>query len=356
MKNPGVCQTLRSEFIIAALAIIHCGIAISGEVTVIHSSDHLWTGLAMDSEGTTLVCFPDWGLDSPLDVAELSGDGMDPWPDSSWNSWDGELPPGNSFVSVQSVYYDSDGLFWILDTGNPGMSGIVEGGARLLSFDASTDTLVAAYDIPLGVLAPSSYPNDVRIDHGRDVAYITDSGDGAILVLDLDSGTARRLLDHHPSTEAEEMAISPGGTDWVGPDGFSPRIEADGIALSPDGSHLYYHALTGRSLYRIPADILCDASASEEQVAGAVEFVCDTGPCDGMIFGPEGTLYVTLLDFSGVGAVDPVTGEMEIVVSDPEIRWPDSFTLDPPGRICFTTSQIHLLPDPGQQYRVYRLE
>jgi hypothetical protein len=45
----------------------------------------------------------------------------------------------------------------------------------------------------------------------RQVAYLTDSGAGAIVVVDLAAGTGRRLLAGHPSTRSEEITLTIGG-------------------------------------------------------------------------------------------------------------------------------------------------
>ena len=132
------------------------------------------------------------------------------------------------------------------------------------------------------------------------MAYLTDSGLGAILVTDLGSGKSRRLLDHHPSVKAEKIDVVINGSPWRRPGGGVPSVHADGIALSPDRSPLSFQALTGRTLYRIPTAYLRDAALTPEELGRKVEKVGITGPADGLEFVPDGTLYLTSLEDNAV--------------------------------------------------------
>ncbi len=50
-----------------------------------------------------------------------------------------------------------------------------------------------------------TYLNDIRFSPDGKTGYITDSGTrGAIIVVDLEAGTAFRALDGHPSTQMEK--------------------------------------------------------------------------------------------------------------------------------------------------------
>jgi hypothetical protein len=51
-----------------------------------------------------------------------------------------------------------------------------------------------------------SYLNDVRLDTKTGHAFITASGTGMLIVVDLKSGKARRQLANNPSTKHEPEA------------------------------------------------------------------------------------------------------------------------------------------------------
>jgi sugar lactone lactonase YvrE len=115
-------------------------------------------------------------------------------------------------------------------------------GPKLVNVDLKTNTNKVSRVIPFGpdIAKSDSYLNDVRVDlRNNDTAYLTDSGMGGIVVLDLSTGAARRPLDGHPFVLAEpNVSIVIDGKPVLGPDGTAPQTNSDGIALSPDGEYL----------------------------------------------------------------------------------------------------------------------
>ena len=78
-------------------------------------------------------------------------------------------------------------------------------------------------------------------------------------------------------------------------------------------THLYWYALTGRSLYRIPAEVLLNKSLTAVQVAAQVEKVTDTEPMDGMTFDAACNLYLSAIQPNAVIRIDPA-GKQERMV------------------------------------------
>lgn len=321
------------------------------------SSAKQWTGLTMSEDGRLFVNYPRWSADVPVSVAEIVDGEPMPYPDTEMNSWTADRgDAAEQFVCVQSVVADGHGSLWILDPANAGFRGVVEGGAKLIRMRLETSEAERVYRYAAPVIKASSYLNDVRIDLDAGFAYITDSGDGAIIVTNLESGESRRLLDDHVSTEAEDVVLTIEGNEWRLADGSPPKVHADGIALTPDRNYLYYQALTGRTLYRIPTAALRDETIGDDELSGKVETAGDTGAADGLIFGRDGRLYISALEENAIRRFDPATGDVEIVVRDERIKWPDTFTLDPRGRVMFTTAQIHLGAGATEPYRIFRIE
>lgn len=309
--------------------------------------DRQVTGVTVAPDGRMFVCFPYWSEDQDLAVAEVLEDGsLRAYPDTEWNSFRLGEDVDDAFarfICVQSVVADDEGSLWVLDPAAPMFEGPIEDGPKLVRIDLTTDTVRRVIPFEASVAPQGSYLNDVRIDTQRDFAYITDSGLGAIIVVDLDTGEARRLLDDDDSTKAEDIEIVIEGKPWTGPDGKTPAIHADGIALSPDRDWLYYHALTGRTLYRVPTEVLRDRDAAPDAVAAAVENLGQDVVCDGIIMDAAGNLYLTALEDNAI-VRRGVDGTLTTLVRHPELRWPDTFSIGPDGVLYVSVSQIHLMP------------
>jgi uncharacterized protein (TIGR02246 family) len=323
---------------------------------VVAESDRLWTGVAVAPDGRIFVNYPRWFEDPPFSVGVLNKDGgVRPYPDAEWNRWEPSLPAGERFVSVQSVHVDTDGFLWILDPANPGFQGVVAGGAKLVQVDPKTDKVVRTIHFDETAAPTQSYLNDVRIDTRTRTAYLTDSGLGALVVVDLASGTSRRLLADHPSTKSEGVALTIGGKEWRPAGGAVPQVHSDGLALDPAGEHLYYQALSGRTLYRVPTAALRDARLPAADLGARVEKIGETGAADGILFGRDGKLYLSAVEEDAVKRFDPATRRIETVVRDPRLAWPDSFAAGPDGSLYLTICQLHRMPEPGGPWRIFRI-
>jgi len=301
-------------------------------------------GVTISKTGRLFVNIPRW-VDKPdPSVAEIAVDGsLLPYPNSEINQWDGQ--PGDSarthFVCVQSVVADEDDL-WILDPAAPMFGDVVSSGPKLLRVSLTTNTVTRTYSFDQVTAPNRSYVNDVRLAYGH--AFITDSGLGAIVVLNLATGQARRLLDQHASTKAE-VGVEPniGGKPWKFADGTTPQVHSDGIAIDPKREYLYYKALTGRTLYRVPITALLDESLSAEALGDRVERVGEPGPTDGLEFDAKGNLYLTALEENAIRVLTQ-DGRIQLLASAGDFLWPDTITISGQGDLLFSATQFHLMP------------
>ncbi|TNC68797.1 L-dopachrome tautomerase-related protein [Rubellimicrobium roseum] len=306
--------------------------------------DHQVTGVAATEDGRVFVNFPRWTEDAPVSVAEvLEGGRLRPYPDEKWNAWRNakatEMPVGEHFVCVQSIVPDGRGNLWVLDPGAPGNERILEGAPKLVRIDLSTDTVTKVIPVAGDVALQGTYLNDIRFSPDGRWGYVTDSGArGAIIVIDLESGEGFRALDGHSSTQPEgDVTVEVDGKPLTRPDGRQPMFAADGIALSLDGGTLYWQALTGRTLYSIGTDLLRPGVAEAEREAG-LRTVATTHVADGLWMSRAGTLYITSPGDNGITRL--VGDRVETVLTDSRLRWPDTFSEGPDGRIYVTASHI----------------
>ncbi|MGB6121307.1 MAG: L-dopachrome tautomerase-related protein, partial [Bacteroidota bacterium] len=183
-------------------------------------SNDQWTGVAASHDERLFVCFPRWSPTLQTSVAEIGFENgvarsLVPYPDNEWNTWNASASPQDHFVCVQSIYVDGENAFWILDPANPMFSGVVQGGAKLLKLDLQTNRVIQTFLFDSLVAPAASYLNDIRVDTEHDVAYVTDSGLGAIIVVDLRTGVSRRVLYDHSSTKAERVVLTIDGRGWA---------------------------------------------------------------------------------------------------------------------------------------------
>jgi sugar lactone lactonase YvrE len=313
--------------------------------------EHQVTGVTVSERGRLFVNFPRWTEDSPVSVAEVMKDGsVRPYPNEQWNAWRNvkrdELDPSSHWVCVQSVVADGRGSVWVVDPAAPAVDGLVPGGPKLVRIDLATDRVAQVIRFGQDVAIPGSYLNDVRFSKDGKHAFLTDAGQrGALVVVELASGKARRVLDGHPSTQPEKgVVVKTDGKPLRYPDGRPVLFAADSIALSSDGAWLYWKALTGTTLYRIRTAALTDRGMAVENVSSQVQPYGKIGPTDGLWIGRgTDTLFITSIEDNAIKARDLAqgpSGGLRTVVQDARLRWPDTFSEGPDGSLYVTTSRI----------------
>ncbi len=349
------------------------------------------TGVAVSHKNRIFVTFPRWGDPVPFTVAEVVGGRAVPYPNAEINAWPGL---GNEhadvfgyhsgrerglnethFVSAQAVVVDAVDRLWVLDSGAPMQKLALLGAPKLVCIDLATNKVIRNISLDL-VAGKNSYMNDVRFDlrvgtravpdiiHGT--AYISDSskeGPNGLVIVDLASGIAWRKLNNHPSVRAEPgfitFAMGRPMYDTVPtlpPSPFS--VGVDGIALSADGSRLFYSAISSNKLYSVSTAALRNRGLSTEKVAETIQTVIAKQPSDGLEADAAGNIYATDVTSGGVIKIAPapaVAGGYLIttLIHDPRMMWPDTLCLADNGYLYIMTNQLFLQPTlhSGTDYR-----
>lgn len=235
------------------------------------------TGVTVSLRGRIFVNFPKWGDEVAFTVAEIRDGKSLAYPDEGMNQ-NNPQDRAAAFMSVQSVVVDPADRLWILDTGSPLFQPTEYGGPKLVCVDLTEDKVIQKILFQQDVALPTTYLNDVRFDLRRGskgMAFITDSaqkGPNGIIVVDLASGESWRRLHDHASTKAEKLqTFLPivEGRPFLEhqPDGSVKQgasMGSDGIAISSDGTRLYYCPLGSRKLYSVDTDALCDRSLDDK--------------------------------------------------------------------------------------------
>lgn len=322
-------------------------------------------GVAVAPGGRVFGVYPRWD-DNPVNpIAEVGPNGsVKPYPNGEWVKWNESVKnePAKHWICPQAATVDRNGTLWVLDPAAPGLKATVPGGPKLVQIDPKTNQVVQTIVFDEQVAPRNSYLNDVRIDNEHNHAYITESAQGGIVVVDLKTRKARRLLTNHPSVKPEDIQLVVEGNRMVDAQGKPMKIASDGIALSRDNKHLYYHALTGYTLYRIPTEALRNANLSEAQLGQQVESLGKTPATDGMEIDDAGNVYFTAFEQNALVRRTP-DGKLEELVKDPRLQWPDSYFFTPEGTVYVTTSAIHKTPTwnkgvskKDQPYRIFKMQ
>lgn len=296
-------------------------------------------GVAETTDRRVFVDFPRIDPSQPNpSIAELGPNGaVLPWPGGAWNAWKPGSDPAHAFVSVNAIHAGPHGLLYVVDNGAVGFIGHapVPGAAKIVALDPAKNAVVRVYPLGPDVLKPRSAPDDIRF-HGER-AYVTDAGAPGLIVLDLETGRARRVLDRDPSTTAQRPAIVDGAILRT-PDGKPAAIHADQLEVSPDGRTLYMQPLPG-PMYRLDTKLLDDPSTPPGALSKAVQFWYDTPSLGGTAIDSEGNLYLADLGTDSILRLAP-DRKLGLVVRDPRLHWADALAFDGQGNLLVPVPQL----------------
>jgi len=332
-------------------------------ITVFQDNNRQFTGIALSSSGRLFLVYPCWLDEHTHSLVEVMADGkVKPYPDEKWNSWKKGEPGKEKFVCAQAAYVDSQENLWIVDPASPQMEGVVEGGAKLVRISLKDNRVERVYPLDSQLAPKESYINDVAVDTKRQVAYLTDSGIGALVLLNLKNGKGKRFFEKHQATLSDSSYIFKVNGKELANEKGPVKIHSDGIALSPDGRYLYFKPLTDIKLSRIETKWFFDRKLKAEKVADKIERLGTVCITDGMAVDRRGNLYLGDITHREIIRYEP-DGKTEIIFKDDRLLWPDSFALSKDNYLYMTCSQIHLMPwfNEGKSlrtspYTVYKLK
>ncbi len=327
------------------------------------SAKTLLAGVHVDHRGTVYVSTPRW-LDARVPatlsrvVVQNGAPMLVPVPSREANA----LGAPGALQDVLGFAIDSKHRMWILDMGwVAGVDPTPDGAEKLVVIDLDTGKEVARYAFPDSVAdRKTSFLNDLAIDERRGLAYISDSGNrsgsptaSGIIIYDLASNTARRVLDRDPHLQDDPARTLVVAGEPVFP-GNRLAVGINGIALSPDGERLYWSITTGDAIYDAKAAELRDPHA-QIHVHGPQRI---GGGSDGITVDKRGRVYVTNLAASAVQVLDH--GTTKTIASGPAFAWPDTLAWDDHGRLYVSTNHLNhgfagTLDFTQTNFRIFRI-
>lgn len=252
-----------------------------------------------------------------------------PWPDGRVQQRLFDTPLG--------VVADRQGRLWVIDHGNHGLRE-----PRLLGFDIETGTLIADERFNSVIAPVGSLLQDLAVSPDGKTLIISDASywrkSPALIVYDIKSGSTRRVLERDPSVSAENYLIKSNNRPMSFLGGMiALRGGVNGLAL--DDQWLYYGAISGSGLYRVPLTDLRTRYMPDSQLAAHVERYATKPLSDGMSIDAAGNVYVTDVEHNAVYVVGPDKTAKTLIRSE-AIRWPDGIAIGPDDWLYVTDSAL----------------
>lgn len=330
---------------------------------VFSDSTYQLTGVAVSKEGRLFTNYPYWSDIHRYSLVEiLPGNQVVPYPNAAMNSWQPGESGMDKWVCVQAVYIDNNNSMWVVDPASPKMEGVYQSSHKLVKINLTTNTVEKTYSFK-GVAGDKSYINDVRVDTDKQFAYLTNSNEGGIVVVNLATGTSRQVLQGHPSVHTDSgYHFTVDGREMRKADGSLYKVQSDGIALTPDNNYLYYKPLTDNKLYRIATEWLRNDTASYATLSSKVEPVGSYTTTDGMIFDKAGNLYLGDIEHYSMKKLD-AQHTLSTLFEDERLIWPDSYAVSDDGYLFISCSQIQKQPEYNEgvnkrttPYAIYKVK
>ena len=245
--------------------------------------------------------------------------------------------------SVQGIQCDRKGVVWMLDNGRRG-----ESNARIVAWNDKRNELHKLIQLPPECVRVDSFVNDlVFVPDDPSTIFISDpagGNDAALIVLDVETGMGRRVLEGDISVRpmSSELIIDGNVVAAEGLDGVRtrPQFGVNSLTIDRKGKWLYFAALNSDILYRVDTKLLKDKSLKPAELAARVERYARKPHCDGISIDRDDNIYVTDLRAKAIGVIDSAKRRYRLLVADADFEWPDGLCYAD-NRFYFYTNQLH---------------
>ncbi len=261
--------------------------------------------------------YPDY--DQTPSLAKRGADGTPaPFPGNAWNEWKPGDDGRDSFVYVNSIHVFKDDTVWVVDQGAlradsypPELSEPHPGAQKLVQLHEETGEVLRVLRFDDTILPKGAKMNDLRVfgDH----VYVTDSGLGALIYHNLETGQTLRRMSGSPQMQAKVDPNLQQGNHQT------PKI--DMIEVTDDGEWLLAAAPTGPFI-KLKTSALRDKAISDDDLAKQVQEYAPIARSGGCALDTNGNLYLSELDNKRVTILAP-DGRTAVLASDDEFISPD---------------------------------
>jgi len=244
--------------------------------------------------------------------------------------------------SVLGIRADANGIVWMLDNGM--RSGVTP---KLVGWDTRSNKLHQVIHLPTPVAPKDAFVNDFAVDTRHNHIFISDPAGGAnaaLIVINLGTGTARRVLEGHHSVIPEEVDLIIDNVPVQVKDKagklLRPHIGVNPITEDLNNEWVYFGPMHGFSLYRIKAEDLVDESLDAGILANRVQRYSDKPISDGITIDKDNNIYLGELAANAIGVIS-ADKKYQRLAQCPRLSWVDSFSFGPDGQLLAVVNRLH---------------
>ena len=243
------------------------------------------------------------------------------------------------FDTVLGIVIDRQNRLWSIDNGNHG-----SGSVRLIALDLDDGSIVHDHEFSAEIAPSGSFLQDLQVTADGQTVFIADASvwrkKPAIIVYDVASRSARRVLDSHESVSAQNYLIRNPIRDMTFAGGIvNLKTGVDEIAIDHKNDWLYFGAVSHSDLFRVSVANLVDAALPDRQLQSEVERFSRKPLSDGLSADIDGNVYVTDVEHGSVFVVGQ-DRKLKTLIRSAKIRWADGLSFGPNGWLYLADSAI----------------
>ncbi len=262
-------------------------------------------------------------------LLEFVNGASEPWPSGRAQQAYLDTPLG--------LVIDAFDRLWVLDHGNHGLRQ-----PRLLGFDIETGKLIADERFNSIIAPAGSLLQDIAASPDGQTLVMTDASywrqRPALIVYDVRSGSTRRVLERHASVAAEDYVITSNDRRMSFLGGII-ALKGGVTGLAIDDTWVYYGAISGSGLYRVPLSALRERDLPQADLEASIERYATKPLSDGLGIDGAGNVYVTDVEHNAISIVGPDKKPRTLIRST-SLRWPEGIAMGPDGWVYVTDSAL----------------
>jgi len=248
----------------------------------------------------------------------------------------GTIQP-HMFDTVLGLTIDRQQRLWTIDHGKSGF-----GDPRLLAFDVRSGDLVHDYKFRKEIAPIGSFLQNLKVSSDGRYVIIADGSilrkKPALIVYEVATRTARRVLELHASVTAENFVIqnSIRSLSYFGGI-INLKGGVNGLAIDAKNEWLYFAALNNGGLYRIEMEHLLNATMPSGDLIEKIERYSDKPLSDGLSVDLDGNIYVADVEHNAITIIG-ADRQPKTLLKSQEIRWASAIFFGPEGHLYIADS------------------